>query len=60
MNFEKILSEVDLIYSFFIYKFDKDFNYYQIIFNGTPGIFLKNMNENNYEFDTQNKTWVLK
>ena len=60
LNFEKILSEVDLIYSFFIYKFDKDFNYYQIIFNGTPGIFLKNMNENNYEFDTQNKTWVLK
>ena len=60
LNFERKLSNIDLIYSFFISKFDKDFNYYQIIFNGTPGNFLKNMSEYNYNFDTQNKIWILK
>ena len=33
-NFEKILDEIDLIYDFFISKFDKQYTYYQIIFNG--------------------------
>ena len=38
-NFEKILHASDLIYEFYITKFDKDFTYYQILFNGTPNIF---------------------
>ena len=59
-NFEKILGETDLIYNFFISKFDKDFIYYQVIFNGTPNNFLEIMEENNYNFDTQNKIWLLK
>ena len=59
-NFEKILSETDLIYDFKVSKFDKEFIYYQIIFNGTPDFFLKSMKDNNFNFDTQNKIWVLK
>jgi len=59
-NFEKILSEADLIYDFTIYKYDKDFIYYYITFNGTPNFFLKTMKDNNFNFDTQNKIWVLK
>ena len=59
-NFEKILSEKDLIYDFYISKMDKNSIYYQITFNGTPDNFLKSMGENNYNFDTQNKTWILK
>ena len=59
-NFEKILSEKDLIYDFYISKMDKYSIYYQITFNGTPDNFLKSMGENNYNFDTQNKTWILK
>jgi hypothetical protein len=59
-NFEKILGKTDLIYNFFISKFDKDFIYYQVIFNGTPNNFLEIMEENNYNFDTQNKIWLLK
>ena len=59
-SFEKILGETDLIYDFFITKFDKDFIHYQITFNGTPNKFLKSMSQNNYNFDTQNKIWVLK
>ena len=59
-NFEKDLDELDLINNFFITKFDKNFTYYQIIFNGTPNIFLKTMSENNYQFDTQRNIWLLK
>jgi len=58
--FEKILDETDLIYDFFISKFDKNHTYYQIIFNGTPNIFLQNMSDKNYNFDTQNRIWILK
>tara|TARA_B100000963_G_scaffold352560_1_gene365916 strand:+ start:3512 stop:4591 length:1080 start_codon:yes stop_codon:yes gene_type:complete len=59
-NFEKILEDTDLIYSFSISKFDKDFTFYNIIFNGTPNTFLETMKDNGFNFDTQNKTWILK
>ena len=59
-EFERILDEMDLIYDFFIYKYEKNKIFYEIIFNGTPNVFLKNMKEENYSFDTQNKIWVLK
>jgi hypothetical protein len=59
-NFEKILEETDLIYNYFISKFDQNFTEYKIIFNGTPDGFLKSMNDKNYSFDTQNKIWILK
>ena len=58
-NFEKILDKTDLIYEFFIFKLDKNFTYYQIIFNGTPNIFLKKMSDKNYNFNTQNQIWIL-
>jgi len=58
-NFEKILDEMDLIYDFFISKFDKEYTHYQIVFNGTPTIFLKKMSDKNYNFNTQNKNWIL-
>ncbi len=58
-NFEKVLSETDLISNFFISKFDKDFVYFNITFNGTPNNFLKYMGKKNYNFDTQNKMWIL-
>ena len=59
-NFEKTLSETDLIYNFLITKFDNNYIYYQIIYNGTPDNFLKSMNYNDYQFNTQNKIWELK
>ena len=60
IDFEKKMVETDLIYDFFIKKFDKDFTYYQIIFNGTPNIFLKIMSDNNLELNTKNNVWLLK
>tara|TARA_Y100000996_G_scaffold402253_1_gene374025 strand:- start:219 stop:1019 length:801 start_codon:yes stop_codon:yes gene_type:complete len=58
-NFEKTLRKIDLVYNYYISKFDKDFTYYKIIFNGTPDAFLKNMNEADYNFNINNKIWTL-
>ncbi len=60
MKFEKTLTKADLVYNFFISKIDKDFVYYKVIFNGTPNVFLKKMTLMDYNFDTQNSTWILK
>lgn len=59
-NFENILSEIDLISNFFIYKFDNKKIFYKIIFNGSPKKFLNEMKNNGLEFDTQKKVWNLK
>ena len=59
-EFEKILTNIDLIYDFYILKFNNKNNVYKIIFNGSPDKFLKIMNKNNYEFDIQNQIWVLR
>ena len=59
-KFEEILSNTDLIYDFYIYKFNNKDNFYKIVFNGSPDLFLKIMKDKNYEFDTQNQIWVMK
>ena len=59
-NFEKMLDNTDLIYDFYIYKFNNKDNFYKIIFNGSPDLFLKIMKDKNYEFDIQNRIWVMK
>jgi len=60
LRFENVLNSVDLISSYTINKFDKDFIYYEIIFNSTPTNFLNLMSNKNYNFDTQKKIWILK
>ena len=57
---EEKLSNLDLIYNFYIYKFDNKNNIYKIIFNGTPDKFIEVMENNNYQFETANKIWVMK
>ena len=59
-EFEKTLDKIDLISSYSIIKFDQNFIFYEVIFNGTPKNFINIMNNQNYNFDTQNKTWILK
>ena len=58
-KFEKTLENIDLINNFSISKFNRDFIYYKITFNGTPDNFLKTMKDNNFNFDTQSKIWIL-
>ncbi len=60
LNFEKILDEVDLINTFSISRFNKNHIYYELVFNGTPKNFINVMKEKNFNFDTQNKIWILK
>ena len=58
-KFERTLKDTDLIYDFFISKFDNEHVYFQVIFNGTTDMFIKLMSENNFNFNTDKKTWVL-
>ena len=60
LKFENMLNKIEFVNNFFIYKFDKEYIYYQIIFNGTQKNFLKTMKENKYYLNTQNKIWILK
>jgi hypothetical protein len=59
-TFEKTLYEMDLIGNFSIISFNKDFIVYELTFNGTPKNFINIMKEKNFNFDTQNKVWILK
>jgi hypothetical protein len=59
-TFEKALDEIDLIGNFSITSFNKDFIVYELTFNGTPKNFINIMKEKNFNFDTQNKVWILK
>ena len=59
-DFEKTLNETDLIYDFSISKFDNNFIIYEIVYNGPPDSFLRSMKKNNFNFNIQNKEWILK
>jgi hypothetical protein len=59
-KFEETLDEIDLVGNFSIISFNKDFIVYELIFNGTPKNFINLMKEKNFNFDTQNKVWILK
>jgi len=58
-KFEEILDNADLVYNYYIYKFNNKDSFYKIIFNGSPDHFLKFMKNKNYEFDIQNKIWSV-
>ena len=59
LKFESSLDEIDLIGSYSISKFDKNFIFYDIIFNGTPNNFIKIMTNKNFKINTQKKIWIL-
>ena len=59
-EFEKTLDKIDLISSYSISRFNQNFIFYEVIFNGTPKNFINIMTNQSYNFDTQNKIWILK
>jgi len=59
-KFEKTLDKIDLISNYSINRFNKDFIFYEVIFNGTSTNFINIMKNKNYNFDTQKKVWILK
>ena len=60
LRFEETLNKIDHVSSFSIKKFNKDFIFYELIFNGEPKSFIDVMEEQNFNFDTQTRTWILK
>tara|TARA_B100001057_G_scaffold407218_1_gene420981 strand:+ start:1034 stop:1837 length:804 start_codon:yes stop_codon:yes gene_type:complete len=59
-KFENILEQMYLVNDFFIQRFNKDYIYYEIIFNGTAKTFIDAMSKENYKLDTQKKIWIIK
>ncbi len=59
-EFEKQLSNLDLINDFYVYKFNNRNNFYKIIFNGSRNKFLQTMKNLNYELKTNKKIWIVK
>ena len=44
---------------YFVQKFDKEFIFYEVLFNGTVQSFINKMKSKNYKIDTQKKIWIL-
>ena len=59
-KFEKTLDKIDHVSSFSINNFNKDFIFYELIFNGEPKNFINIMEEQKLNFDIQNRIWILK
>ena len=60
LDFENTLQNIDLISDYSINKFDQQYIFYEVVFNGTPNSFINILKEQNYEFNTQKKIWILK
>ena len=58
-NFELFLNEIDLISDYSIQKFDKEFIFYDVLFNGTVQNFINIMKNKKYNLNTQKKVWMI-
>ena len=59
LDFEELLDEIELVSDYSIQKFDKDFLFYEILFNGTVQSFLNIMKNKGYNLNTQKKIWAI-
>ena len=60
IQFETVLDDIELVNDFFIKKFDKEFTYYEILFNGSVQNFINIMQNKDYNLNTQKKIWTVK
>ena len=58
-NFELALNDIELVNDYFVQKFDKEFIFYEVLFNGTVQSFINIMKTKNYKINTQKKIWIL-
>ena len=58
-NFELFLDEIDLVSNFSILKFNKEFIFYEVLFNGTVQNFINIMKNKKYDLNTQKKVWMI-
>ena len=58
-KFELILSEIDLVSYYSIQKINKEFIFYEVLFNGTVQNFINIMKNYKYNLNTQKKVWII-
>ncbi len=58
-DFEVALDNIDLINDYTIKKFNKEFIFYEVLFNGTVQNFINIMKSKNYKLNTQKKIWII-
>ena len=60
MELERVLDSLDLVSDFNILNFNSESIQYKITYNGTPNIFLNDMEKNNLELEMKNNIWKIK
>ena len=58
-NFELFLNEIDLVSDYSVQKFNKEFIFYEVLFNGTVQNFINIMKNKKYNLNTQKKVWMI-
>ena len=58
-NFELFLDEIDMVSDYSIQKFDREFIFYEVLFNGTVQNFINIMKNKKYNLNTQKKVWMI-
>ncbi|MDC3179872.1 hypothetical protein OA862_00690 [Candidatus Pelagibacter sp.] len=58
-KFELILNEIDLVSYYYIQKINKEFIFYEVLFNGTVQNFINIMKNYKYNLNTQKKVWII-
>ena len=58
-NFELFLDEIDLVSEYSVQKFNKEFIFYEVLFNGTVQNFINIKKNKKYNLDTQKKVWMI-
>ena len=58
-NLELFLNEIDLVSDYSIQKLNKEFIFYEVLFNGTVQNFINIMKNNKYNLNTQKKVWII-
>ena len=59
LNLEKVLDDLDLVFSYEISQFDNKMVHYKIIYNGPPNKFLIDLKTKGIEIDTQKQNWKI-
>ena len=58
-GFELFLNEIDMVSDYSIQKFNKEFVFYEVLFNGTVQNFINIMKNKKYNLNTQKKIWMI-
>ena len=53
------LDEIELVNNYSVQKLNKEFIFYEVLFNGTVQNFINIMENKNYILNTQKKVWTI-